>query len=38
MIGITKPRKAIIGEVFSGVVTEVGSKIRRFAVGDPVMD
>jgi NADPH:quinone reductase-like Zn-dependent oxidoreductase len=35
-MGITKPRKEIIGEVFSGVVAEVGSKIRRFAVGDPV--
>lgn len=34
MIGIRKPRKAIIGEVFSGIVTQVGSKIRRFRVGD----
>lgn len=36
MIGIRKPRKAIIGEVFSGIVTQVGSKIRRFHVGDQV--
>ena len=36
MIGIRKPRKAIIGEVFSGIVTQVGSKIRRFRVGDQV--
>ena len=36
MIGIRKPRKEIIGEVFSGIVTQVGSKIRRFRVGDQV--
>ena len=36
MIGILKPRKAIIGEVYSGIVTGVGSKIRRFHVGDQV--
>lgn len=36
MIGITKPRKAIIGEVFAGVISAVGSKIRRFRVGDQV--
>lgn len=34
MIGIRKPRKAIIGEVFSGIVAQVGSKIKRFRVGD----
>lgn len=36
MIGITRPRKEVIGEVFSGVITEVGSKIARFRVGDQV--
>jgi len=36
MMGITKPRKEIIGEVFSGIVTEIGSKITRFHVGDLV--
>ena len=36
MIGIRKPRKAIIGEVFSGIVAQVGAKIRRFCVGDQV--
>lgn len=36
MIGIRKPRKAIIGEVFAGIVDEVGAKITRFRVGDPV--
>lgn len=34
MMGIRKPRKEIIGEVFSGIVTQVGAKIRRFRVGD----
>ena len=36
MIGIRKPRKEIIGEVFSGIVMQVGAKIRRFCVGDQV--
>jgi len=36
MIGIRKPRKEIIGEVFSGIVTEIGPKITRFHVGDHV--
>lgn len=36
MIGITKPRNAIIGQVFAGVVAQAGSKIRRFQLGDQV--
>lgn len=36
MIGIRKPRKAIIGEVFAGIVKQVGSKTTRFHVGDQV--
>jgi NADPH:quinone reductase-like Zn-dependent oxidoreductase len=36
MMGVRKPRKEIIGEVLSGVVSEVGSKITRFHVGDHV--
>ena len=36
MIGIRKPRKEIIGEVFAGIVAAVGSKITRFHVGDQV--
>ena len=36
MIGIRRPRKAIIGEVFSGIVDEVGAQITRFHVGDQV--
>ena len=36
MMGITKPRHAIIGEVFSGEIEEVGPQIKRFHVGDQV--
>jgi NADPH:quinone reductase-like Zn-dependent oxidoreductase len=36
MLGLTKPRKKIIGEVFSGVVESEGSEMRRFQVGDQV--
>jgi NADPH:quinone reductase-like Zn-dependent oxidoreductase len=36
MIGITRPRNDIIGEVLSGEVVEVGARILRFKVGDPV--
>jgi NADPH:quinone reductase-like Zn-dependent oxidoreductase len=36
MIGITRPRNEIIGEVFSGEVVQIGSKIKRFHVGDQV--
>ena len=36
MIGLFKPRKSIIGLVFSGIVKEVGSKIKRFSPGDEV--
>jgi NADPH:quinone reductase-like Zn-dependent oxidoreductase len=36
MIGITRPRHAIIGEVLSGEIAQTGSRIRRFQVGDQV--
>lgn len=36
MIGILKPRNGIIGEVFSGVIEKIGTKIKRFKVGDQV--
>jgi len=36
MIGITKPRRSIIGEVLAGEIECVGKSIRRFAVGDRV--
>ncbi|NJN93099.1 MAG: NAD(P)-dependent alcohol dehydrogenase [Anaerolineales bacterium] len=36
MIGITRPRNKILGEVFSGEIVQTGSKIKRFRVGDQV--
>jgi len=36
MIGITKPRHTIIGEVLSGEVVQAGAKTRRFKAGDQV--
>ncbi|MEW6516654.1 MAG: NAD(P)-dependent alcohol dehydrogenase [candidate division FCPU426 bacterium] len=36
MIGIFKPRKPIIGLVFSGIVKKVGRAIKRFSPGDEV--
>ncbi len=36
MMGITRPRHDIIGEVLSGEVVKVGAKIRRFKAGDQV--
>ncbi|MBM3146510.1 MAG: alcohol dehydrogenase catalytic domain-containing protein, partial [Actinobacteria bacterium] len=36
MMGITRPRKEILGEVLSGEIVQIGSGIRRFRVGDQV--
>lgn len=36
MMGIRKPRHEIIGEVFAGVISQVGAKTTRFRIGDPV--
>ena len=36
MIGIFKPRKSILGLVFSGIVKSAGKKIKRFSPGDEV--
>ena len=36
MLGITRPRRPIIGEVLAGEVEAVGRNIRRFSVGDKV--
>lgn len=36
MIGLTKPRNPVLGEVFSGEVEFAGPSIRRFHVGDQV--
>ncbi len=35
-IGITRPRKPVLGLVFAGEVDSAGSKIRRFSPGDRV--
>ena len=36
VLGISKPRKPILGTVFSGVVEAVGDKVSKFKVGDKV--
>ena len=36
LIGFTKPRKSIIGLVFSGEIESVGKNIKRFKTGDNV--
>jgi NADPH:quinone reductase-like Zn-dependent oxidoreductase len=36
MMGVTKPRRPILGFVFSGVIDEVGPHTRRFTPGDAV--
>ena len=36
LIGFRRPRRSILGFVYSGVVTAVGSKITRFVPGDEV--
>lgn len=35
-VGITKPRRQVLGNYFSGVVAAAGSKVTRLAVGDEV--
>jgi NADPH:quinone reductase-like Zn-dependent oxidoreductase len=35
-VGITKPRRQVLGNYFSGVVTAVGKHVTRLAVGDEV--
>lgn len=35
-LGISKPRKPILGTVFSGVVEQVGDNVSKFKVGDRV--
>src|SRR5665647_2431210 len=36
MIGILKPRKSIIGLVYSGEIETIGKNIKRFKPGDQV--
>jgi NADPH:quinone reductase-like Zn-dependent oxidoreductase len=35
-LGITKPRKPILGTVFSGIVESKGNKVSKFNIGDKV--
>ena len=34
--GVTRPRRTILGNTFSGVVEQIGPKVDTFDVGDPV--
>lgn len=36
MIGLTKPRRAIIGLVLAGEIESVGKSVKRFKIGDKV--
>lgn len=36
VLGISKPRKPILGTVFSGIVETVGDKVSKFKAGDKV--
>jgi len=36
VLGITKPRKPILGTTFAGVVVQKGSKVSKFKTGDKV--
>ena len=36
MLGFTKPRKPVLGVVFSGIVEQVGENASQFKVGDEV--
>ncbi len=36
VLGITKPRRPILGTTFSGVVVQTGSRVSKFKAGDKV--
>lgn len=35
-LGLRKPKRAILGSTFAGVIEAVGSKVQAFKKGDPV--
>lgn len=35
-LGVSKPRKGVLGQELSGVVEAVGANVTRFKMGDPV--
>lgn len=37
MMGLTKPKRSILGAEFSGVISEVGNNVSRFKKGDSVL-
>ena len=36
VLGISKPRKSILGVVFSGVVESIGDTVSKFKIGDKI--
>jgi NADPH:quinone reductase-like Zn-dependent oxidoreductase len=36
VLGFTKPRKPILGTVFSGIVVQIGKEVKGFKIGDEV--
>ena len=36
VLGISKPRKSILGTVFSGIIVDKGNKVSNFEIGDKV--
>ncbi|TNE79838.1 MAG: NAD(P)-dependent alcohol dehydrogenase [Bacteroidetes bacterium] len=36
VLGVSKPRQPILGNVFSGIIESTGAKVRQFKVGDRV--
>ena len=35
-LGVTKPRRQVLGGYFAGVVEETGAKVTKFKVGDQI--
>ncbi len=36
VLGFRKPRKSILGQVLSGIVEDIGSKVTQFQIGDKI--